>query len=289
MKPLILILFPVLFVLPSQSHGQIYDVDGDKQVGPAEAIELSKTWKGIASASDAHDHLGQTWVGNENPLKITGRFKDRIERGKDGKIIILKTVKTAPLMLDNGISTEADLRLQGSSGIIGVQEEENSSFAVLSNRHITFVLDTDQRGFDGGAFQIRNGEGLLKFLMNDEGLFHGYGPMFAEGAVTAPDFIIGKKGAGKNGEDLVYHPLMVDSASTHLLSGRVVLGENGGATVLLPEESGVDLDQSHFQLTPMGRPAPNLHVLEILPEENGFAIAGGGAGLEVSWQVVGRE
>jgi hypothetical protein len=119
MKPLIIFL-AVLFV-PASSSAQINDVDGDGQVGPGEAFTMSETWKGPASASDEHDHLGQTWVGDENPLKIRGRFKDRVERGKDGKIIILNTVKTAPLMLDNDLSSEADLRLQGSAGIIGVQ------------------------------------------------------------------------------------------------------------------------------------------------------------------------
>jgi hypothetical protein len=41
-----------------------------------------------------------------------------------------------------------------------------------------------------------------------------------------------------------------------------------------------------YQLTPIGGPAPNLHIYE---EVNGseFSIAGGPAGLKVSWQVTG--
>ena len=41
-----------------------------------------------------------------------------------------------------------------------------------------------------------------------------------------------------------------------------------------------------YQLTAIGGPGPGLHVAKEI-ENNSFAIAGGSAGLKVSWQVTG--
>lgn len=278
-------------ILPpfTQCSAQVVDVDGDRKVGAEEAIAVAENWKGPASASDAHDHLGQTWEGDENPLIIGGRFKDRIRRVKTEKGLTLISEKTAPLMLDNFLDAEADLRLQGIIGVIASEDETNSSMDFISNRNFTIVLDADLAGFDGGgAFQIRNGERFLTTDITDEGDILTNGNIVADGTISGSNLKIERKGVEKGDRDRVYYPLLVTMEETFLLSGRAVLGEGGRATIHIPEENLASLEQSHFQLTPMGGPAPNIHIAKILEDETGFEIAGGREGQEVFWQISGR-
>ena len=66
----------------------------------------------------------------------------------------------------------------------------------------------------------------------------------------------------------------------------VTLGEDGSATVELPEWFSALNGNFRYQLTAVGAPGPNLHIAEKL-SNNRFKIAGGSAGMEVSWQVTG--
>ena len=70
------VFFSILF-LATQISAEVVDVDGDGVVGPHEVLEVAEQWKGEAKAADAHDHLGQTWVGVQNPLKLRGNFSPR--------------------------------------------------------------------------------------------------------------------------------------------------------------------------------------------------------------------
>ena len=75
-----------------------------------------------------------------------------------------------------------------------------------------------------------------------------------------------------------------DMLSVH--AGNVILDGAGEARVELPrwfEEANGEL---RYQLTPVGAPAPNLHIADRV-SDNRFRIAGGEAGMEVSWQVTG--
>ncbi len=72
----------------------------------------------------------------------------------------------------------------------------------------------------------------------------------------------------------------------NISSGNVVLGENGEATVELPDWFEALHRDFRYQLTAIGSPAPMLHIAEKVTA-NRFKIAGGTAGQEVSWQVTG--
>mmetsp|Transcript_97575 Transcript_97575/g.281562 ORF Transcript_97575/g.281562 Transcript_97575/m.281562 type:complete len:408 (-) Transcript_97575:130-1353(-) len=71
---------------------------------------------------------------------------------------------------------------------------------------------------------------------------------------------------------------------TKSLSGRAILDEKGAATVELPA-SFLEGDL-HYQVTPIGKPMPNLHVSrEPLADTCNFELAGGSANRSVSWTV----
>jgi hypothetical protein len=67
--------------------------------------------------------------------------------------------------------------------------------------------------------------------------------------------------------------------------GVATLGKDGTAFVRMPEWFAALNGNLRFQLTPLGTPAPNLHVRGI--KRGAFIIAGGAAGLKVCWQVTG--
>jgi len=71
-----------------------------------------------------------------------------------------------------------------------------------------------------------------------------------------------------------------------LCHGVVVLDHTGEAWVKLPDGLNSRVADFRCQLTPIGKPAPNLHVVNEV-EGNGFHIAGGRMKQKVSWQVIG--
>lgn len=72
----------------------------------------------------------------------------------------------------------------------------------------------------------------------------------------------------------------------NIYNGVAKLDSRGEARVVLPEWFESLNGQFRYQLTAIGAPAPNLHVAEEIAD-NRFRIAGGPAGMKVSWQVTG--
>jgi hypothetical protein len=68
--------------------------------------------------------------------------------------------------------------------------------------------------------------------------------------------------------------------------GSVTLTSQGTANVRLPRYYEALNRDHHVQLTPVGAPAPSLHVAQEVANGR-FAIAGGGPGQKVYWQVTG--
>ena len=72
----------------------------------------------------------------------------------------------------------------------------------------------------------------------------------------------------------------------NIYDGVVRLDEEGKATAELPEWFEVLNKEFRYQMTTIGAPAPNLYIAEEA-KDNHFKIAGGSAGIKVSWQVTG--
>jgi hypothetical protein len=70
----------------------------------------------------------------------------------------------------------------------------------------------------------------------------------------------------------------------NVYGGNATLDANGSATIGLPSYFEEINKEFRYQLTPIGAGAPNLHVAQKI-QNNSFRIAGGQAGLEVSWRV----
>jgi hypothetical protein len=84
----------------------------------------------------------------------------------------------------------------------------------------------------------------------------------------------------------LYHSFVESPDMMNIYNGKVVLDANGQASVMLPSYFKALNQDFRYQLTPIGAPAPNLHVAERISGDF-FKVAGGKPGLEVSWQVTG--
>ncbi len=84
----------------------------------------------------------------------------------------------------------------------------------------------------------------------------------------------------------LYHSFVESPDMKNVYDGVVALDKAGEAWVNLPDYFEALNRDFRYQLTPIGGPAPDLHIAEKI-SNNKFKIAGGTPGLEVSWQVTG--
>jgi hypothetical protein len=84
----------------------------------------------------------------------------------------------------------------------------------------------------------------------------------------------------------LYHSFVESPDMMNIYNGNVVLAADGRAVVQMPEWFDALNSEFRYQLTAIGAPAPELHVAQPI-DGNQFVIAGGKAGMEVSWQVTG--
>jgi trimeric autotransporter adhesin len=83
------------------------------------------------------------------------------------------------------------------------------------------------------------------------------------------------------------HSVIESSEVLNQYSGNVVLDAKGEARVEFPDWFAAINTDFRYQLTAIGAPGPNLYVAEEV-QGNAFKIAGGAAGMKVSWQVTAR-
>ena len=148
-----------------------------------------------------------------------------------------------------------------------------------------------------------NGDGVYGFSLNGVGVCAEGGTtgIAARGATLAGDFegsvtvpgTLTKGGGGFR----IDHPL--DQESRYLAhsfvespemknfyDGVALLDANGEATIELPNWFEALNETFRYQITPIGAPAPGLHISSKLSDGR-FSIAGGGPRIEVCWQVTG--
>ncbi len=82
------------------------------------------------------------------------------------------------------------------------------------------------------------------------------------------------------------HSFVESSERKNIYDGLAVLNAKGEATVKLPAWFGALNRDFRYQLTPIGAPAPNLHITQKISKGT-FKIGGGQSKMEVCWQVTG--
>ena len=276
-----------LITLPAWS--QVLDVNGDSEVGPEEAIAVAGQWKGTAIRANDHNHLGQTWVGNRNPLTIRGSFPVAIIPGpvKDGEKGEAPP-RAAPLFLDNEALNEfdnatfPDLILDGDHGVLAAQGTNRSPLSLRSNGSIFLSLDVDGESEFGASFSI-SGVPPPPFVV---AFITDTGDMTLQGNLTADNFMGKIDHPLDPANKFLVHSSVKSPEMKNVYDGVVILDDRGESSVSLPPYFEALNANFRYTLTPIGAAAPNLHVAEEI-QDNQFKIAGGLPGMKISWQVTG--
>jgi hypothetical protein len=82
----------------------------------------------------------------------------------------------------------------------------------------------------------------------------------------------------------LYHSSVESSEMMNIYTGNAILDASGHATVQLPAWFQAENSDFRYQVTAIGAPAPGLYIAQEI-QNNTFGIAGGQAGMKVSWQV----
>jgi hypothetical protein len=88
------------------------------------------------------------------------------------------------------------------------------------------------------------------------------------------------------GNRYLHHSFVESSERKNIYDGVAVLDDQGQAEVAMPDWFEAVNRDLRYQLTPLGRPAPNLHISREV-DAGRFAIAGGASGQRICWQVTG--
>ncbi len=160
------------------------------------------------------------------------------------------------------------------------------------------ITENDTAGY--GVYG-RNGANVAALGTWTEGLWAQADPgstTSRAGTFVGNVFITGDLNVGGTKNFRIDHPL--DPENRYLLhaavessevldvySGTIFLDQDGAAWVTLPAWFQAINTDFRYQLTPVGAPAPSLHIAKRIVN-NRFRIAGGVPGLEVSWQVTAR-
>jgi hypothetical protein len=154
-----------------------------------------------------------------------------------------------------------------STGIRGLGNN-TSGVGLWGNGHIAVNGD----GVDYGVWGSTAGAGYALFASGNTG------------ATGTKSFVIDHPLDPANKTLLHYSTEAPEPLNTY--SGVVVIDSNGGATIDLPEYCEAINKDFRYQLTAVGAPMPGLYVASKV-DHNQFRIAGGRAGMEVSWSVTG--
>lgn len=178
------------------------------------------------------------------------------------------------------------------NGILGVTRSADGNGVFGSNTR-SFGFGVGVRGNS----QSDTGRAVFGEASSLTGVTYG-----VYGGVTSPDgfgvFANGKLGSSGFKTFRIDHP--TDPENKYLqhyssegpepineYSGNVILGSDGSGWVQLPDYFEMINIDFRYTLTAIGAPAPGLYIASEV-QDNAFRIAGGKAGLKVSWEVKGR-
>jgi hypothetical protein len=114
------------------------------------------------------------------------------------------------------------------------------------------------------------------------GSFNGNVTVMGTLTSTVKDFLIDHPLDPAN--KYLYHSSVESSEMMNMYTGNATLDASGQATVQLPAWFQSENADFRYQLTAIGAPAPGLYIAQEV-HNSSFAIAGGQAGMKVSWQV----
>ncbi len=190
------------------------------------------------------------------------------------------TLEDKPLKINNAVGTTVvTLSTNGTTTQTGKATLIDGWQTTLGNGNIAVLLPS-------GGFQIKTPAGVIVAHIDPNGNGFLAGNLQVNGSVS--------KGSGSFKIDHpldplnknLYHSFVESPDMMNVYNGNIILDDDGEATIELPDWFEALNKDFRYQLTPIGEPGPNLYVSQKI-KNNTFKIAGGKAGMEVSWQITG--
>jgi hypothetical protein len=230
-----------------------------------------------------HDDANSGWVFPDPTRSAVTLEMD--DTGGKGRFDIWSTTAAARTswQLRFGVNGESGAvtipgSLAVSGGLSAAREDAHNPAAVVTNN-------------SGAALCATSGNGVALTVVGNRQALSVVGPSSFNGAVdvhgqftaTAKHFLIDHP--HDPGNRTLAHASVESDERTTFYSGNVVLGDDGGATIALPDWMESLNTDFRYQLTCVGAAAPVYVVREVA--DGYFAVAGGAAGMTVSWLLVG--
>ena len=186
--------------------------------------------------------------------------------GSSAGIFISTATSTDPAMyVTHSDDDETDLEIGGDGNIV-------------AGGHFEIQIDGDNTIGDA-FFQIRNSAGTLPLVLGESGNLAIAGHLSKGSGSFKIDHPLDPK------NKYLYHSFVESPDMMNIYNGNTILDDKGESVIQMPDWFEPLNRDFRYQLTPIGAPADLYVASEI---KNGkFKIAGGDAGLKVSWQVTG--
>jgi hypothetical protein len=290
------------FALAAHSHGSDYlsatgpaEIAADStdpalqvtQTGSGTAIHAEGPQGGLYGAAFAENAKGVTGYAagpGASAYGVHGIAAGAARAGVQGTANAV--TGTVYGVVGQNASVNGGAGVLGSSPFIGVRADTPGKYGVYSE-------SWGNTGY--GVYAMAYGENSVGVYGSTSG--DGFAARFdGPVSITGHLHVTGQISKG-SGSFKIDHPLdpenkylshaFVESPDMmNVYNGNATLDENGEAWVDLPDWFEAINRDFRYQLTPIGAPAPGLHIAEEVAE-NRFKIAGGPAGGKVSWMLTG--
>jgi hypothetical protein len=211
------------------------------------------------------------------------------------KIGVLGGSETGIAVVANCIGRGIGLRATSVSGQ-AINAQSSSGVGILGSSDTSVGIQGEcLSGYNYGVVGIGANAGVAAFNPNNSNAAYLASDCCAawftgEVEVTGRIF---KSGGGFRidhplhpAEQFLSHSFVESAEMKNIYDGVAVADSRGEATVNLPDWFDAVNRDLRYQLTPLGGPAPDLHVLHEVSERQ-FTIAGGKPGMKICWQVTG--
>jgi hypothetical protein len=197
---------------------------------------------------------------------------------------------------NNGTGVEGTTTGDGQSGVAGTDEGTRGGTGVSgTSASGSGVSGTSTAGY-GVYGTSAGGYGVYGYSTDGIGVYaltNGNGTALLAGGNAQVTGSLSKGGGSFKidhpldpARKYLYHSFVESPDMKNIYDGTVTLDRDGRALVGLPDWFEALNRDYRYQLTPIGGPAPGLHIAAEVSDGQ-FAIAGGAAGQKVSWQVTG--
>ena len=259
--------------------------------GPAFDVAVTGTYAYVGTEADNHNTKSPLRVidirNPEDPRIAGGQGLRLLQENTTGAI----AVGGAHVLLMARKAFGADLAIIDVPTILGLYGQDWFGTVHAANVGVLrSARGASNNRFDG-LVKIRDG-----FAVGGSGTFGDRSLFYGETHV-AKKLYAGSLSVTGQKSFLVDHPLdprgsvlrhaaVESNMRENIYDGIAVLDENGEAVIALPAYVAALHESYRYQATPIGAPAPDLHIQAEF-SGNQFVVAGGKPGMKVSWQMTG--